>query len=379
MVGEGVLLGEGGGFDGHGLEALGDGFGEGGEGGEGEVVGEFEGGFGEVLDVELGRRKEVAGVGEVGEGGELDGEGGAHRTFEHAADPDGDAGVAAHVVDLDGAGEAAGAAGLDVDVLAGVDFEGLLDHAELAGGFVQTDGRLDLAGELGVVHDVVPLEGLFNKRQAKLVDGLEGVEVVEGVAGVAVDVKDGIRERSADGVEHLHIPAGAGLELDARKAGVDGFLNVGEEVIEGVEDAEVGAGDDVGVGAPNQGVQGGAGSLGFEGPPEEFDGGLGEAVAFEGGEAGIKVGGGVELAADNKGAEDFADEVVDGAGGFGDVVGGAEGRGLGPGGDVTRRGFDEDGVDGVVFAVGGSPGVDEGHADVVDVETVDTHWGLPDG
>ena len=60
MVGEGVFLGDGGGFDGHGGEAFGDGFGELGEGGEGEVVGEFEGGFGEVLDVELGRGEEVA-------------------------------------------------------------------------------------------------------------------------------------------------------------------------------------------------------------------------------------------------------------------------------------------------------------------------------
>ena len=72
-------------------------------------------------------------------------------------------------------------------------------------------------------------------------------------------------------------------------------------------------------------MQGGAGALGFEGPPEEFDGGLGEAVAFEGSEAGIKVGGGVELAADDEGAEDVADEVVDGAGGFGDVVGARKG------------------------------------------------------
>ena len=79
--GRGVLLGEGGGFDGHGGEAVGDGFGEGGEGGEGEVVGEFEGGFGEVLDVELGGGEEVAGVGEVGEGGQFDAEGGADGNF----------------------------------------------------------------------------------------------------------------------------------------------------------------------------------------------------------------------------------------------------------------------------------------------------------
>ena len=76
---------------------------------------------------------------------------------------------------------------------------------------------------------------------------------------------------------------------------------------------------------PMRVCRGCAGALGFEGPPQKFNGGLGEAVALEGGEAGVEVGGGVELTADDEGAKDVADEVVDGAGGFGHVVGGAEG------------------------------------------------------
>ena len=244
---------------------------------------------------------------------------------------------------------------------------------------VQTDGRLDLAREFGVVDDVVPLERLFEEGQAELVDGLEGVEVVQGVAGVAVDVEDGVGEGTAYGAQHLDVPAGAGLELDAGEASVHGALDVGEQVVEGVQYPEVGAGDHVGVGAAQEGVQGNTRALAFEGPPEDFDGGLGEAVALEGSQAGVQVGGGVELAADDERAEDLADEVVDGAGGLGHVVGGAEGGGLGPGGDAVGGGLDEHGVDGVVFAVGGSPGIDERHADVVDVEAVDSHPALRHG
>ena len=151
---------------------------------------------------------------------------------------------------------AAGAAGLDVDVLAGVDFQGLLDRAQLAGGLVQTDGRLDLPREFGVVDDVVPLERLFEEGQSKLVDGLEGVEVVQGVAGVAVDVEDGVGEGTAYGAQHLDVPAGAGLELDAGEASVHGALDVGEQVVEGVQYPEVGAGDHVGVGAAQEGGAG---------------------------------------------------------------------------------------------------------------------------
>ena len=81
----------------------------------------------------------------LGQGGQFDAEGGADGAFEHAANPNRNAVVTTHIVDLEGTGEAAGASGLDVDVLTGVDFQRLLDGAQLAGGLVEADGRLDLA------------------------------------------------------------------------------------------------------------------------------------------------------------------------------------------------------------------------------------------
>ena len=91
------------------------------------------------------------------------------------------------------------------------------------------------------------------------------------------------------------------------------FLDVGEQVVEGVQYPEVGAGDHVGVGSAQQGVQGDTRAFAFEGPPEDFDGRLGEAVALEGGQAGVQFDGGVELAADDERSEDLGDEVIDGA------------------------------------------------------------------
>ena len=54
--------------------------------------------------------------------------------------------------------------------------------------------------------------------------------------------------------------------------------------------------------------------------PKDFDGRLGEAVALEGGQAGVQFDGGVELAADDERSEDLGDEVIDGAGRLGHVV-----------------------------------------------------------
>ena len=172
---------------------------------------------------------------------------------------------------------------------------------------------------------------------------------------------------------------GRALSLMRGKPASTALLNVGEQVVEGVKYSEVGAGDHVGVGSAQEGVQGDTRAFAFEGPPEDFDGRLGEAVALEGGQAGVQFDGGVELAADDERSEDLGDEVIDGAGRLGHVVRGAEGGGLGPGCDAVGGGLDEDRVDGVVFAVGGSPGIDERHADVIDVEAVESHPALRDG
>ena len=74
---------------------------------------------GQVARVEAGRRKQVTGVGDVVEGGELDADGAADRALQHAADPDRNAGVPCHVVDGQRARKPAHARRLDVDVAAG--------------------------------------------------------------------------------------------------------------------------------------------------------------------------------------------------------------------------------------------------------------------
>ena len=121
----------------------------------------------------------------------------------------------AEVVDGLRVGEPADAAGLDVDVLARADGDRLLGGLDADDGLVEAYGRLDLQGKLGVVEHVGVVEGLLNEGEVQLVDGLKEGQVVQRVAGVAVDVEGGVGEGVADDAQHLQVPARGHLELDA--------------------------------------------------------------------------------------------------------------------------------------------------------------------
>ena len=59
---------------------------------------------------------------------------------------------------------------------------------------VQTDGRADPFGQLGVVEDVGVVQRLLDERQPQVVDRPEERQVVERVAGIEVDVEGHVRE-----------------------------------------------------------------------------------------------------------------------------------------------------------------------------------------
>ena len=157
----------------------------------------------------------------------------------------------------------------------------LLGGARIDDALVETDGRTDLSGELGVIEQVVVCKWLLDEGEPHAVDGLEKRQVVEGVPRVAVDVEGGVGEGAGDDLQHFEVPARGRFQLDARESGVDGLLDVPKEHVVGVLDAEVSAGRHVAGLAAEKPVQGGPGDAALQRPPADLHGRLGEAVALE--------------------------------------------------------------------------------------------------
>ena len=186
-----------------------------------------------------------------------------------------------------------------------------------------------------------------------------------------------VREGRGDDLQHLEVPARGDFQLDAREPGVDRFLDVSEEHVVGILDAEVGAGGHVPRLSAEQPVQRRPGDAALQRPPADLDGGLGEAVPLEDPQPLVEVGRGVELAPDHPRPHHFGDVVEDGAGALGEIGRREEGGALRPGGVPAAGKLYEHGVDVGVLAVGGAPGIDQRHYRVVHVESVDLHLRAP--
>jgi len=339
--------------------------------------GESDGLFGEVLGIEAAGGEDVGGVGEVVEHGEGDADGDAGAAFEHAADPAGDAGPLAEVVDFERVGESAAASGLDVDVFAGAEGDGFFGGADGVDTFVEADGCFDIALEFGVVDDIVVIEGLFDHGEVEFVDLAEEIEVGDGVAAVAIDVEDFGGELFADPGKHVGVPTGAEFEFDAGEFLRDGARDIAEEVIDGIEDAEVGTDGDGVAGGSEEFVEGLFGDDGLEIPPGHVEECLGEGVALEHGEALLQVVAGGDVLSDESGGHPAGGGGEDAVAVFGAVTGGGEGGAFGPGGGGTAGKTAEDGMDLGIFAIGGAPGIDQGHGDVIKFNSVDFHGVVP--
>ena len=89
----------------------------------------------------------------------------AHGGFAHAAQPAAYAVFAAELVYGEGRRNAADACILDVDVLAGADFNGLARVLHGADAFIQADGRCDLPLQFCMVKQVVMHQRLLYHRK----------------------------------------------------------------------------------------------------------------------------------------------------------------------------------------------------------------------
>ena len=197
-----------------------------------------------------------------------------------------------------------------------------------------------------------------------------------GVPGVAVDVEGGVGEGAGDDLQHFQIPARGRFQLDARESGVDGLLDVPEEHVVGVLDAEVSAGRHVAGPAAEKPVQGGPGDAALQRPPADLHGRLGEAVALENRQPLVELGGRVVLAPHDPGPHHLGDVVERGPGALAEIGGREEGGALRPGFVLAAGQLDEHRVNVGVFPIRRAPGIDERHHHVVHVESVDSHLSL---
>ena len=82
-------------------------------------------------------------------------------------------------------------------------------------------GVLICALQLGVVDDVVVRQRLFEHHQVEFVEAFEQVDVGERVRRVRIAHQQDIAELRPHGLDHVVIPRGADLDLDAFVTGVE--------------------------------------------------------------------------------------------------------------------------------------------------------------
>ena len=157
--------------------------------------------------------------------------------------PDGDARRLRQIVDLLGVGQAADARRLDVDDVAGVQFN---RPSCMIGGddaFVQAERRLDHLLELGVIEDVIVIQRLFVEEQVELVQLGQVIGVGEVIDAVAVDLQHEIGPTISDGGGWFDVPARFDLDFDAFVAfgqvAVDAFQERGNVLFDADADADL--------------------------------------------------------------------------------------------------------------------------------------------
>ena len=106
------------------------------------------------------------------------------------------------------------AALLDVDDPTGAELEGGGRIGRRPDRLVQAQIRSDLCLELGVLEEVLMMQGLFDHQQLEIVERSEHVEIVQRVRGVRVDGQEDVRMIGSDRRDPVHVQAGRDLELD---------------------------------------------------------------------------------------------------------------------------------------------------------------------
>lgn len=103
---------------------------------------------------------------------------------------------------------------LDVDDRAGAKGDGVGGRLRADDRLVEAHGGRESGGEIGVLGEILVLQGLLDEQQAELVQRLQPRQVGLGVGRVGVDLQRDVAELASDRAHRLDVPPGLDLQLD---------------------------------------------------------------------------------------------------------------------------------------------------------------------
>ena len=269
--------------------------------------------------------------------------------------------------------DAADPADLDVDDPAAPHLQGRPDRVAVEGALVETERRLDLPLQLGVVPEVVGRERLLDHEQVEGVEPPERLRVLQGIGAVGVDLEHDVGEGLADGRAGRDVPARFDLDLDPLVAFVQEPADLGDQVGERVLDAAADPGLDLGPRPAVKFAERHPRLLGLEVPEGQLEPGLGHRVAPEGRGLAGEVLGLDDALAENERDEELLHDVPGRLGRLAAVEGGLLGDALAPAADAVLADLDQ--AEGPVV---GAPEarleeMDIGEPEQVDLDPFDGH------
>ena len=146
----------------------------------------------------------------------------------HPAAPDGYTPGQAVVVNPPRLEQPAQSADLDVDDSAGPQVERLASVLRRMNALVQADRGRQLGLESRMIDDVIVSQGLLDQQQVERIELLERGDVGQSVRGIGIDLERNRRIMFANLPDHVHIPPGLDLQLDAA-------VTFAQELIDAVE------------------------------------------------------------------------------------------------------------------------------------------------
>src|SRR6266568_883878 len=158
---------------------------------------------------------DIAREGEIGKRREGDIVRAADAGFEHAAAPDGDAVTLAEIVDAPRHGVTADTAKLDVDDLAGAQFDGGTRLLFRMNALIQTNWGVEFLLKFDVAVEVVPAERLFDHHQVEAFELFQQRPVIQSVRRVGVNHQLDARKILPEASHRLQVFPRLNLDLDA--------------------------------------------------------------------------------------------------------------------------------------------------------------------
>ena len=227
--------------------------------------------------------------------------------------------------------------------------------------------------QLGVVHKVLPAEGLLDHHQVKSVKRLEMLEVVKCVGGVRVGHQSDAGKLGANVRQDFHVPARLDLDLDALVAGGELALDLFEQFIHRVLDADRNAARDLVEGASHEFGQRETLLLRFDVPQRVFERGFGHVVAADGTKLRRYFTGARPFPSERPRDEEVAEDVPRGLGRLVAVERGFAGRYLAPARQFVCFGADQDDPAFAGSAKACLKEVDQRQADFPELDAVNLH------